>query len=152
MASNLTFNETRVLWDTAAYEANTTQPLLTYPPIPLSPRPSLCAIGMLTFRAMYTLYILDSTRHVTDIPQAGVLGNMLGFQFGMYQPQSYTPLPSTPPYPLPPRNWGFCWAVLMVANTCVICSDAKRVWKTGILWSVGLGFMVVVGGLRVLAW
>src|SRR5579859_1707563 len=72
-----------------------------HPPFPLS-RPLLRLIGMLTFRAMYTLYILDSTRHVTDIPQAGVLGNMLGFQFGMYQPQSYTPLPSTlPPFPPP---------------------------------------------------
>ena len=43
---------------------------------------------------MYTLYILDASRHVTDIPEAGVLGSNLGFAFGMYEPQAYTPLPS----------------------------------------------------------
>jgi hypothetical protein len=46
--------------------------------------------------AMYTLYIFDSSREVTDVPSAGILGNFNGYLFGMYEPQSYTPLPSTP--------------------------------------------------------
>ena len=46
--------------------------------------------------AMYTLYIFDETRAVTAIPQAGYLGSYLGFAFGLYQPQPYTPLPSKP--------------------------------------------------------
>jgi len=44
---------------------------------------------------MYTLYIFDDSRPVTAIPSAGVLGGFVGYVFGMYQPQSYTPLPST---------------------------------------------------------
>jgi len=45
--------------------------------------------------AMYTLYIFDESRAVTAIPQAGYLGSYLGYAFGLYQPQPYTPLPST---------------------------------------------------------
>jgi len=56
--------------------------------------PPLLPSKTLTFSAMYTLYILDASRHVTDIPEAGVLGSNLGFAFGMYEPQAYTPLPS----------------------------------------------------------
>jgi hypothetical protein len=44
VASNLTLDDTRVLWDTGAYEANTTQPLLTYPPDPISPLLSLATV------------------------------------------------------------------------------------------------------------
>jgi hypothetical protein len=44
---------------------------------------------------MYTLYIFDESRSVTAIPQAGILGSYLGFAFGLYQPQAYTPLPSS---------------------------------------------------------
>jgi len=73
IASNLTMNETHILWDTEAYEANATQPLLT---------------------AMYTLYIFDQSRSVTAIPSAGYLGSYNGYVFGMYEPQPYTPLPT----------------------------------------------------------
>jgi hypothetical protein len=46
-------------------------------------------------RAMYTLYIFDQSRSVTAIPSAGYLGSYNGYVFGMYEPQPYTPLPST---------------------------------------------------------
>jgi hypothetical protein len=90
---------------------------------------------------MYTLYIFDSSRSVTDIPAAGILGNFNGYLFGMYEPQSYTPLPSTHPLV----------TILIAANVCVICSDARRVLPKGIWWSLGLGVAAALGGLRVVA-
>jgi len=108
VATNLPYSDTLVEWDTGAYDANATIPLLT---------------------AMYTLYIFDESRAVTAIPQAGILGSYLGFAFGMYQPQPYTPLPT---------------------NTCVICSDARTLLPKGIWWSLGIGAAFVLGGWRVL--
>jgi len=46
---------------------------------------------------MYTLYIFDANRSVTAIPSAGYLGSYIGYVFGMYEPQAYTPLPSISP-------------------------------------------------------
>lgn len=47
---------------------------------------------------MYTLYIFDANRSVTAVPSAGYLGSFLGYAFGLYEPQAYTPLPSNPPH------------------------------------------------------
>ena len=49
---------------------------------------------------MYTLYIFDANRSVTAIPSAGYLGSYIGYVFGLYEPQAYTPLPCTSPPPL----------------------------------------------------
>ena len=86
VATNLPYSDTLVEWDTGAYDANATIPLLTYFRV---------FVRGVDDSAMYTLYIFDESRSVTAIPQAGILGSYLGFAFGMYQPQAYTPLPST---------------------------------------------------------
>ena len=39
---------------------------------------------------------------------------------------------------------------LIEADTCVICSDARRILPKGIWWSLGLGVAAVLGGLRVI--
>lgn len=74
----ITANETvgataAVTWDTAAYQKNATVPLLT---------------------ETYTLLVYDVDREPDDIAPAGHLGGSSNFMFGMYLPQSYTPLDS----------------------------------------------------------
>lgn len=59
------------IWDTGAYQANATIPLLT---------------------ATYTLFVVDSDKSLTDTASAGHLGSTVGYSFGMYIPQSPTPL------------------------------------------------------------
>ena len=85
MANDLSFDTTLITWDTGAYDANATTPLLTYHP--------LLSVLM---SAMYTLHIYDKSRSVSAIPSAGFLGSYIGFVFGLYQSQPYTPLPSKP--------------------------------------------------------
>lgn len=42
--------------------------------------------------------------------------------------------------------------ILITANTCVICSGAKKMLlPNGIWWSIGLGAAFLVGGWRVIA-
>lgn len=60
-----------VTWDTGAYQASATIPLLT---------------------ETYTLVIYDASKDVNTIPSAGYLGTFDQYQFGMYIPQPYTPL------------------------------------------------------------
>lgn len=60
-----------VTWDTGAYQASATVPLLT---------------------ASYTLIIYDASEDTTTVPSAGYLAVQDQFQFGMYSPQPYTPL------------------------------------------------------------
>lgn len=59
-----------VTWDTGAYQANATVPLLT---------------------ASYTLIVVEAGKAVTDIPGAGHLG-VGQYPFAMYLSQPYTPL------------------------------------------------------------
>lgn len=60
-----------VIWDTGAYQANATIPLLT---------------------ATYTLIIHDAAKDVSSTPMAGYLGTYDQFTFGMYTPLAYTPM------------------------------------------------------------
>ncbi|KAI9749044.1 MAG: hypothetical protein M4579_007028 [Chaenotheca gracillima] len=60
-----------VTWDTGAWQATATRQLLM---------------------ATYTLLIYDSSKDVTDTPQAGHLGSANQFNFGMYIPREPTPL------------------------------------------------------------
>ncbi|KAL4889871.1 hypothetical protein BDV59DRAFT_185656 [Aspergillus ambiguus] len=72
ISSNMSVEETgKVVWDTAKYQANATVPLLT---------------------ATYTLYVYDVDGKMGDTAEAGHLGSQIGYNFGMYLPQSYTPL------------------------------------------------------------
>ncbi|KAK6814682.1 hypothetical protein RU639_009614 [Aspergillus parasiticus] len=72
IASNMSVSETgKVVWDTKKYQSNATVPLLT---------------------ATYTLYVYDVNSTLGDTASAGHLGSQIGYNFGMYTPQSYTPL------------------------------------------------------------
>lgn len=72
ITANETVHETgSVIWDTAAYQANATVPLLT---------------------ETYALLVYDVDREPTDVAPAGYLGSFNNFMFGMYTPQPYTPL------------------------------------------------------------
>lgn len=72
LAGNMTVEQTgKVIWDTAKYQANATVPLLT---------------------ATYTLFVVDVDKEIGDIASAGHLGSQIGYSFGMYLPQPYTPL------------------------------------------------------------
>ncbi|KAJ5201798.1 uncharacterized protein N7498_006461 [Penicillium cinerascens] len=59
------------IWDTGKYQSSATIPLLT---------------------ATYTLFVYDASKSLSDTPVAGYLGSNIGYSFGMYTPQPYTPL------------------------------------------------------------
>ncbi|KXT15112.1 hypothetical protein AC579_6455 [Pseudocercospora musae] len=72
IALNQSVQETQsVIWDTGAFQASATVPLLT---------------------ETYTLIIHDAAKDVSDTPQAGYLATYNQFTFGMYSPQPYTPM------------------------------------------------------------
>ncbi|KAB8237245.1 hypothetical protein ETB97_008817 [Aspergillus alliaceus] len=72
LSSNMSVSETgKVVWDTGKYQSNATVPLLT---------------------ATYTLYVYDVNATLGDTASAGHLGSQIGYNFGMYTPQAYTPL------------------------------------------------------------
>lgn len=72
LSSNMSVEATgKVVWDTGEYQANATVPLLT---------------------ATYTLYVVDVDKDIGDVASAGHLGSQIGYPFGMYLPQPYTPL------------------------------------------------------------
>lgn len=72
ISSNMSVEETgKAVWDTGSYQANATVPLLT---------------------ATYTLYVYDAEKEMGDTAEAGHLGSLNQFTFGMYVPKSYTPL------------------------------------------------------------
>lgn len=60
-----------VTWDTGAYQASATIPLLT---------------------ETYTLIIHDAAKAISATAEAGYLGTWEQFTFGMYTPQPYTPI------------------------------------------------------------
>ena len=79
ISSNMSVKETgKAIWDTGSYQANATMPLLT---------------------ATYTLYVYDVDKEMGDTAEAGHLGSLNQFTFGMYVPQSYTPLDGRSPSP-----------------------------------------------------
>lgn len=72
LTTNETVKETgEVIWDTGAYQANATAPLLT---------------------ETYTLLVYDVDREPKEVAPPGHLGGFSQFMFGMYTPQPYTPL------------------------------------------------------------
>ncbi|KAJ5373852.1 hypothetical protein N7517_005858 [Penicillium concentricum] len=73
LSSNMTVKQTgSVVWDTGKYQKSATIPLLT---------------------ASYTLIIYDASKDIGDAASAGHLSSQNGgYVFGMYTPQSYTPL------------------------------------------------------------
>ena len=72
IAANQTFDQQQtILWDTGAFQASATIPLLT---------------------ETYTLIIHDAQKDISATPAAGYLGTWNQFTFGMYSPQPYTPI------------------------------------------------------------
>lgn len=72
IAANQTVDPTgAVTWDTGDYQATATVPLLT---------------------ETYTLVVMDAQQDFSATPRAGYLGVANQYTFGMYVPQSYTPL------------------------------------------------------------
>jgi hypothetical protein len=70
LAVNQSAHDTKVLWDTGAYQATATVPLLTN---------------------TYTLIIYPADSSISATPKAGYLAVQQTYTFGMYVPQSYTP-------------------------------------------------------------
>ncbi|KAJ5929569.1 hypothetical protein N7454_006519 [Penicillium verhagenii] len=90
------------IWDTGDYEKTATIPLLT---------------------ASYTLFVYDSDKSLTDTASAGYLGSDTGYSFGMYFPQSATPL-----------NGYFC----------VTCNSAiSDIRSQGLKFAVGMAMITV---------
>ncbi|CDM26847.1 hypothetical protein DTO013E5_6960 [Penicillium roqueforti] len=73
LSSNMSVKQTgSLVWDTGKYQSSATIPLLT---------------------ASYTLIIYDASKKISDTASAGYLSSQNGgYIFGMYTPQSYTPL------------------------------------------------------------
>jgi len=89
--------EQTVLWDTGAYQASATIPLLT---------------------EKYTLIIHDAQRDVSATAGSGYLGTWNQFTFGMYSPQPYTPISdyvcatcSGAMTRMEKQTWGFVFAM-----------------------------------------
>lgn len=87
ISGNMSVEETgKVVWDTKKYQANATVPLLT---------------------ATYTLFVYDIDGEPGDSAKAGHLGSQIGYNFGMYLPQSYTPINGGFPFTLPEKKFTY---------------------------------------------
>lgn len=104
ISSNVSVEETQsIIWDTGAFQSSATVPLLT---------------------ETYTLIIHDAAKDISAAPQAGYLGVVNQFTFGMYTPQPYTPLNEF---------------------KCVTCNDAMTlVEKQTLLALVGMASLATI--------
>lgn len=107
------------IWDTGAYQANATIPLLT---------------------ATYTLFVVDSDKSLTDTASAGHLGSTVGYSFGMYIPQSPTPLNG--------MSTSYQLSVSITQTNeqagffCVTCSSAmSEISRTGLKFVFGMAMI-----------
>lgn len=122
------------IWDTGKYQSTATIPLLT---------------------ATYTLFVYDASKSLDDVPQAGYLGSQIGYSFGMYIPESYTPLNG--------RSLPFFTQLLKAHLTilefkCVTCNGAlSDIQAQGLKFALGMAAITVasftwfVGGLGILS-
>jgi len=127
LALNQTVDKTgRVLWDTGAYQATATVPLLT---------------------ETYTLVIYDAgaAGGVSATPKAGYLGVFDQFTFGMYSPQAYTPWAGKfACSSCGVRIWVLTASV--VDYQCATCSGALTTMERQTL-----GFLLGMGAITVLS-
>lgn len=132
LTSNMSAEATGTyIWDTGKYQASATVPLLT---------------------ATYTLFVYDANKALTDTATAGYLSSNIGYSFGMYSPQAYTPLGGESPfiYPEPdPR-------LTTPEFKCATCSGAiSDIQRQGIKFALGMAFITLasftwfVGGLGI---
>ncbi|KAJ5895270.1 hypothetical protein N7495_006961 [Penicillium taxi] len=90
------------IWDTDKYQSSATIPLLT---------------------STYTLFVYDAQKAYTDVGEAGYLSSQVGYSFGMYIPQSYTPLNEF---------------------KCATCSGAlSDIQRQGLTFALGMAFISV---------
>ena len=132
VAENISFDETQVLWDTEAYDANATQPLLTFVPVSLYADLVQCIPCIYSTRIEVSLLSrqLDTLDHFLDSPL-------------VYTSHKHIPL-----YPVS----SFKSSTNSLATICVICSSAPRMLiPRGMWWSLGLCAAFVIGGWRVVA-
>lgn len=121
LASNASVKETgSVVWDTHADESGTA-PLLT---------------------ETYTLIIHDAAQAVTAVGKPGYLGTFNSFQFGMYLPQSYTPLSGKPTTRGPMR----CLTLTLFLDfVCATCSGAlSDMERQTLKFLFGMGMLTVM--------
>ncbi|KAF2761398.1 hypothetical protein EJ05DRAFT_536178 [Pseudovirgaria hyperparasitica] len=86
LAVNQTWEDSNtVFWDTGAYQASATVPLLT---------------------ETYTLIVYDADSSISATPKAGYLGSSGSFTFGMYVRQPYSDLDSNGKFNCPTCNSG----------------------------------------------
>ncbi|KAJ5480854.1 hypothetical protein N7539_006748 [Penicillium diatomitis] len=104
LTSNMTVEPTGTfIWNTSDFEASQTISLLT---------------------STYTLYVVDANKSLTDTPEPGYLSSFIGYPFGMYRPEPYTPLNEF---------------------KCATCSGAlSDVQRQGIKFAVGMAAITVL--------
>jgi len=91
------------IWDTDKYQASQTISLLT---------------------ATYTLFVYDANKSLDDTPEAGYLSGSIGYNFGMYRPESYTPLNEF---------------------KCATCSGAiSDIQRQGLKFAVGMALITIL--------
>ncbi|KAJ5389503.1 uncharacterized protein N7496_000571 [Penicillium cataractarum] len=91
------------IWDTDKYQASQTISLLT---------------------ATYTLFVFDADKSLDDTAEAGYLSGSVGYSFGMYRRESYTPLNEF---------------------KCATCSGAiSDVQRQGLKFAVGMALITIL--------
>lgn len=91
------------IWDTDKYQASQTMSLLT---------------------ATYTLFVYDANKSLDDTAEAGYLSGSIGYSFGMYRPESYTPLNEF---------------------KCATCSGAiSDIQRQGLKFAVGMALITIL--------
>ncbi|KAJ5675671.1 hypothetical protein N7462_008568 [Penicillium macrosclerotiorum] len=92
-----------MIWDTGAFQSSQTVELLT---------------------ATYTLFVYDADKSLDDTASAGYLSGSVGYSFGMYRRESYTPLNEF---------------------KCATCSGAiSDIQRQGLKFAVGMAIITIV--------
>ncbi|KAJ5175325.1 uncharacterized protein N7482_001202 [Penicillium canariense] len=104
LTQNMTVDPTgSIVWDTNQYDASATIPLLT---------------------ATYTLFVYDADTSLDDTATAGHLSGQIGYSFGMYRRESYTPLNEF---------------------KCATCSGAiSDIQRQGLKFAIGMAIITIV--------
>jgi hypothetical protein len=122
LTQNMTVDPTgTIVWDTNNYQASQTISLLT---------------------ATYTLFVFDADKSLDDTAEAGYLSGSIGYSFGMYRRESYTPL-----------NGESTNDQLTKTNTtniflefkCATCSGAiSDIQRQGLKFAVGMALITIL--------
>lgn len=109
------------IWDTDKYQASKTISLLT---------------------STYTLFVYDADKSLDDTAEAGHLSGSIGYSFGMYRRESYTPLNG--------KSTGSQHSKTNTTNIspefkCATCSGAiSRIQRQGLQFAVGMALITIL--------